>query len=89
MAATPRSGQVIAEPGRLLDVPGTRWRRCAHGAPARTIFAVASAAGTPGLQWIAPAAGMTRAECFSARGCPRRSAPSYPPPLIVRMVPEV
>ncbi|MDE2007083.1 MAG: F0F1 ATP synthase subunit alpha [Rhodospirillales bacterium] len=40
----------------------------AHGAPERTIFVVASAAATPGLQWIAPAAGMTMAEYFRDRG---------------------
>ena len=40
----------------------------AHGAPERTIFVVASAAATPGLQWIAPAAGMTIAEYFRDRG---------------------
>ena len=39
-----------------------------HGAPERTIFVVASAAAPPGLQWIAPAAGMTMAEYFRDRG---------------------
>ncbi len=40
----------------------------AHGAPERAVFVVASAAATPGLQWIAPAAGMTIAEYFRDRG---------------------
>ncbi len=40
----------------------------AHGAPERTIFVVAAAPATPGLQWIAPAAGMTMAEYFRDRG---------------------
>ncbi len=39
-----------------------------HGAPERTIFVVASAAMPPGLQWIAPAAGITMAEYFRDRG---------------------
>ncbi|OCC25039.1 F0F1 ATP synthase subunit alpha [Croceicoccus estronivorus] len=39
-----------------------------HGAPERTIFVVASAASPPGLQWIAPAAGMTIAEYFRDNG---------------------
>lgn len=39
-----------------------------HGAPERCIFVVASAAAAPGLQWIAPFAGMTMAEYFRDRG---------------------
>lgn len=39
-----------------------------HGAPERCIFVVASAAASPGLQWIAPFAGMTMAEYFRDRG---------------------
>ena len=39
-----------------------------HGAPERCIFVVASAAAAPGLQWIAPFAGMTIAEYFRDRG---------------------
>jgi len=39
-----------------------------HGAPERTIFVVAPASSTPGLQWIAPFAGMTIAEYFRDRG---------------------
>ncbi len=38
------------------------------GAPERCIFVVASAASPAGLQWIAPAAGMTMAEYFRDRG---------------------
>ncbi len=40
----------------------------AHGAPERCVFVVASAAATPGLQWIAPLAAMTMAEYFRDRG---------------------
>ena len=40
----------------------------AHGAPERCIFVVASAAASPGLQWIAPFAGFTMAEYFRDRG---------------------
>lgn len=39
-----------------------------HGAPDRTIFVVASPAGAPGLQWIAPFAGFTMAEYFRDLG---------------------
>lgn len=39
-----------------------------HGAPERCIFVVASAAAAPGLQWIAPFAGVTMAEYFRDRG---------------------
>ena len=40
----------------------------AHGAPERCIVVVAGAAGSPGLQWIAPFAGFTMAEYFRDRG---------------------
>ena len=40
----------------------------AHGAPERCIFVVGGAATAPGLQWIAPFAGMTMAEYFRDRG---------------------
>ncbi len=39
-----------------------------HGAPDRCIFVVAGAASAPGLQWIAPFAGMSMAEYFRDRG---------------------
>ncbi len=39
-----------------------------HGAPERCVFVVASAASSPGLQWIAPFAGFTIAEYFRDRG---------------------
>jgi F-type H+-transporting ATPase subunit alpha len=39
-----------------------------HGAPDRCVFVVASAAASPGLQWIAPFAGFTIAEYFRDRG---------------------
>ncbi len=39
-----------------------------HGAPERTIIVVAGAATAPGLQWIAPFAGMTMAEYFRDKG---------------------
>jgi F-type H+/Na+-transporting ATPase subunit alpha len=39
-----------------------------HGAPERCIFVVASAAASPGLQWIAPFAGLTIAEYFRDHG---------------------
>ena len=39
-----------------------------HGAPERCIFVVAAATASPGLQWIAPFAGMTMAEYFRDRG---------------------
>ena len=39
-----------------------------HGAPERCIFVVAHAAAMPGLQWIAPFAGLTMAEYFRDRG---------------------
>lgn len=40
----------------------------AYGAPERCIVVVAEAAGSPGLQWIAPFAAMTMAEYFRDRG---------------------
>ena len=39
-----------------------------YGAPERTIFVVAGPAEAPGLQWLAPFAGMTIAEFFRDRG---------------------
>jgi F-type H+/Na+-transporting ATPase subunit alpha len=39
-----------------------------HGAPERCIFVIARPATSPGLQWIAPFAGMTMAEYFRDRG---------------------
>lgn len=39
-----------------------------EGAPERTVFVVAPSSATPGLQWIAPYAGMTIAEYFRDKG---------------------
>lgn len=39
-----------------------------HGAPERCIFVVGSSAAPPGLQWVAPFAGMTIGEYFRDRG---------------------
>ncbi|MEY8880834.1 F0F1 ATP synthase subunit alpha [Donghicola sp. XS_ASV15] len=39
-----------------------------HGDPSKCIFVVGSAGAPPGLQWIAPFAGMTMAEFFRDRG---------------------
>jgi F-type H+/Na+-transporting ATPase subunit alpha len=39
-----------------------------HGAPERCVFLVASAAASPGLQWVAPFSGMSIAEYFRDRG---------------------
>ncbi len=39
-----------------------------HGAPERCIFVVGNAGSAPGLQWIAPFAGMTIAEGFRDKG---------------------
>jgi F-type H+-transporting ATPase subunit alpha len=39
-----------------------------YGAPERCIFVVASAAASPGLQWMAPFAGFTMAEYFRDKG---------------------
>jgi F-type H+-transporting ATPase subunit alpha len=55
-------GQKSATVARVIDAV----RRL--GAPERCIFVVASAAAPPGLQWIAPFAGMTMAEYFRDRG---------------------
>ncbi|WP_138466578.1 F0F1 ATP synthase subunit alpha [Poseidonocella sp. HB161398] len=40
----------------------------AHGAPERCVFVVGSTGSAPGLQWIAPFAGMTMAEAFRDTG---------------------
>src|ERR1700733_4910100 len=55
-------GQKSATVARVIDAV----RRL--GAPEHCIFVVASAAAPPGLQWIAPFAGMTMAEYFRDRG---------------------
>jgi len=55
-------GQKSSSVARAID----QVRR--HGAADRCIFVVASPAGAPGLQWIAPFAGMTIAEWFRDRG---------------------
>jgi F-type H+/Na+-transporting ATPase subunit alpha len=55
-------GQKSSAVARVIDVV----RR--SGAPERCIFIVAGAASAPGLQWIAPFAGMTMAEYFRDRG---------------------
>jgi F-type H+-transporting ATPase subunit alpha len=55
-------GQKTAAVARVID--GVR----RHGAPERTIFVVADAAGAPGMQWIAPFAGFSMAEYFRDRG---------------------
>jgi F-type H+/Na+-transporting ATPase subunit alpha len=55
-------GQKSSTVARVIDAV----RRL--GAPERCIFVVASAAAAPGLQWIAPFAGMTMAEYFRDRG---------------------
>ncbi len=39
-----------------------------HGAPERTVFVVASASASAGLQWVAPFAGFSIAEYFRDRG---------------------
>lgn len=39
-----------------------------YGAPERTIFVIATASSSPGLQWLAPFAGFTMAEYFRDRG---------------------
>jgi F-type H+/Na+-transporting ATPase subunit alpha len=39
-----------------------------HGAPEHTVFVIAPAASSPGLQWLAPFAGFTIAEYFRDRG---------------------
>ena len=55
-------GQKSSTVARVIDAV----RR--HGAPERCIFVVAHAAAMPGLQWIAPFAGLTMAEYFRDRG---------------------
>ncbi len=55
-------GQRTTAIERVIDAVRER------GAPERCIFVVAPAASPPGLQWIAPAAGMTMAEYFRDRG---------------------
>ncbi len=55
-------GQKAASVGRAIQAIRE------HGAPDRCVFVVASAAAPPGLQWIAPFAGMTIAEYFRDRG---------------------
>jgi F-type H+/Na+-transporting ATPase subunit alpha len=55
-------GQKSSTVARVIDAV----RRL--GAPDRCIFVVAGAASAPGLQWIAPFAGMTMAEYFRDRG---------------------
>jgi F-type H+/Na+-transporting ATPase subunit alpha len=51
-------GQKSSSVGRVIDAVRQ------HGAPERCIFVIAPATATPGLQWIAPFAGMTMAEHF-------------------------
>lgn len=55
-------GQKSSSVARAID----QIRR--HGAPERCVFVVASPAAAPGLQWIAPFAGMTIAEYFRDGG---------------------
>ena len=55
-------GQKSATTARVIDAV----RRL--GAPERCVFVIASPASAPGLQWIAPFAGMTMAEFFRDRG---------------------
>lgn len=55
-------GQKSSSVARAIDQVRT------HGAPERCIFVVASPAAAPGLQWLAPFAGMTMAEYFRDRG---------------------
>jgi F-type H+/Na+-transporting ATPase subunit alpha len=55
-------GQKSSSVARVIDAV----RR--HGAPNRCIFVVGAATASPGLQWIAPFAGMTMAEYFRDRG---------------------
>jgi F-type H+-transporting ATPase subunit alpha len=55
-------GQQASSVERVIDAVRT------YGAPERCIFVVASSAAPPGLQWIAPFAGMTVAEYFRDRG---------------------
>lgn len=55
-------GQQSAATARVIDAVQR------YGAPERTIFVVAAAATAPGLQWVAPFAGMSIAEYFRDRG---------------------
>ncbi|MCQ0989349.1 F0F1 ATP synthase subunit alpha [Jiella marina] len=55
-------GQKSANVRRAIEAIHT------HGAPERTIVVVAGPSDAPGLQWIAPFAGMTIAEFFRDRG---------------------
>ncbi|MCT4578801.1 F0F1 ATP synthase subunit alpha [Donghicola sp.] len=55
-------GQRASAVERVIDAVRT------HGDPSRCIFVVGSAAATPGMQWIAPFAGMTMAEFFRDNG---------------------
>jgi F-type H+-transporting ATPase subunit alpha len=55
-------GQKSASVRRVIDAVQQ------HGAPQRCIFVIAPAAAPPGLQWLAPFAGMTMAEFFRDRG---------------------
>ncbi len=55
-------GQKSSTVMRVIDAVKT------HGAPERCIFVVANASDAPGLQWLAPFAGVTMAEYFRDRG---------------------
>lgn len=55
-------GQRATAVERVIEAVGR------YGAPERCIFVVAPASSSPGLQWIAPFAGMTMAEFFRDRG---------------------
>lgn len=55
-------GQKSSAVKRVIDAIKT------HGAPERCIFVIAEAASAPGLQWIAPFAGVTMAEYFRDGG---------------------
>lgn len=55
-------GQRASAVERVIDAVRT------HGDPSRCIFVVGSAGTPPGLQWIAPFAGMTMAEYFRDQG---------------------
>ncbi len=55
-------GQKSSDTRQLIEAVRTR------GAPERCLFVVAAADSTPGLQWLAPFAGMTMAEYFRDRG---------------------
>jgi F-type H+-transporting ATPase subunit alpha len=55
-------GQKSASIRRVIDAVKR------YGAPQRCIFVIAAAAAPPGLQWLAPFAGVTIAEFFRDRG---------------------